>query len=29
MENVWYVAANGQQLFGVEYDLYKDFIINV
>ena len=29
MENVWYVSANNQQVYGEDYDLYKDFITNV
>ena len=29
IENIWYVSANGQQLYGVDYEDYKDFIINV
>jgi hypothetical protein len=29
MENVWYVSANGQMIYGDEYNLYKDFISNV
>jgi dipeptidyl aminopeptidase/acylaminoacyl peptidase len=29
MENVWYVSANGQQIYGDDYDLYKDFLNNI